>query len=63
MGIDIIEAEWMSYLYWNFHSYKRTINRSDFLRLLDIQDERKRATSACQIDQFKMEQLIYKRAE
>lgn len=33
------------------------------MRLLDIQDERKRATSACQIDQFKLEQQIYKRAQ
>lgn len=33
------------------------------MRVLDVHEERKRATSACRIDQFKVETELFKRAE
>ena len=63
VGILLSEPEWLNFLYWHFHSYKMNINRSDFMRILNIHDKRKRATSACKIDQFKIDQKIYQRAE
>jgi hypothetical protein len=56
--VEVSEADWRNFLYWNFHSYKETLRRHDFMRVLDLQNERKRVTSACQIEQFKVSEQL-----
>jgi hypothetical protein len=63
LGLELQGYEWNAFLYWQFHSYKTTINREDFMRVLNVHEERKRATSACRIDQSKVENELFKRAE
>lgn len=64
VGVSLEEWQWAHLLYWHFHSYKHTLRRDDFLKMLDIQEQRKRATSACKVDMYKIEsELFHKAAE
>lgn len=45
VGVNLEEWQWTVLLYWHFHSYKHTMRRDDFLKMMDIQEQRKRATS------------------
>lgn len=55
VGVKLEEWQWPHLLYWHFHSYKHTLKRDDFLKMLDIQEQRKRVTSECKVDIFKIE--------
>lgn len=38
------------------------MRRDDFLKMLDIQEQRKRATSECKVDMYKLESELYQKA-